>query len=158
MPETVTEIHQTEIHQTETHELAAARGRLALRQASLLSALVAGTPAPEGFDRARLRVQARALAAKRADVIAKIAPELPRIMGAEYRKQFLAYAAEHPLTGGYRQDALAFARQLLDAGIPADSGARRELRRWWRQRSGPGSHRSRELLRRARTAMGRGLR
>lgn len=143
---------------TETRELAAARERLALRQASLLSALVAGTPAPDGFDRARLRVQARALAAKRADVIAKIAPELPRIMGAQFRTEYLAYAAEHPLTGGYRQDALAFARQLLDAGIPADSGARRELRRWWRQRSGPGSHRSQELLRRARTALGRGRR
>jgi hypothetical protein len=141
---------------TETHELAAARERLAQRQASLLSALVAGTPAPAGFDRARLRVQARALAAKRADVIARIAPELPRIMGAEYRREFLAYAAMHPLTGGYRQDALAFARQLLDAGKPADSHARRELRHWWRQRSGPGSHRSRELLRRARTALGRG--
>jgi uncharacterized protein len=143
---------------TETHELAAARERLALRQASLLSALVAGAPAPEGFDRARLRVQARALAAKRADVIAKIAPELPRIMDAEYRGEFLAYAAEHPLTGGYRQDALAFARHLLDAGKPAHSGARRELRRWWRQRSGPSSHRSRQLPRRVRTALGRGRR
>jgi uncharacterized protein (UPF0276 family) len=100
----------------------------------------------------------RELGAKRADVIAKIAPELPRIMGAEYRREFRAYAAEHPLTGGYRQDALAFARQLLDAGKPADTGARRELRRWWRQRSGPGSHRSRGLLRRARTALGRGQR
>lgn len=148
MPETLTEIH----------ELAAARERLALRQASLLSALVAGTPAPKGFDGARLRVQARALAAKRADVIAKIAPELPRSIGAEYRREFLAYASEHPLTGGYRQDALAFARQLLDADKPTDTGARRELRRWWRQRSGPCSHRSRELLRRARTALGRGQR
>jgi hypothetical protein len=138
---------------TETHELAAARERLALRQASLLSALVAGTPAPEGFDPVRLRVQARVLAAKRADVIAKIAPELPRIIGAEYREEFLAYAAEHPLTGGYRQDALAFARQLLDAGKPAGSSARRELRRWWRRRSGPGP-----LLRRARTSLGGGRR
>ena len=39
-----------------------ARERLGLAQAALLSALVAGTPAPEGFDRARLKVQARALA------------------------------------------------------------------------------------------------
>ena len=141
---------------SETHELAAARERLALRQASLLSSLVAGTPAPEGFDRARLGVQARALAAKRADVIAKIAPELPRIMGAEYRREFRTYAADHPLTGGYRQDALAFARHLLDAGKPIHSGARRELRRWWRARSGPGPHRSWALLRRARTSLGRG--
>lgn len=143
---------------TGADELAAARERLALRQAALLSALVAGAPAPEGFDRARLRVQARELAAKRADVIAKIAPELPRILGADYRTEFLAHAAGHPLTGGHRQDALAFARQLLDDGKPADSSARRELRRWWRQRSGPDSHRSRELLRRARAALGRGQR
>jgi hypothetical protein len=134
---------------TETHELAAARGRLALRQASLLSALVAGGPAPGRFDRTRLQVQARALAAKRADVIANVAPELPRIMGAEYRREFLAYAATHPLTGGYQQDALAFARHLLDTGRPTRSGARRELRRWWRQRSGPGW---------ARASLGRGRR
>lgn len=142
----------------EEEELTAARERLALRQTALLSALVAGTPAPEGFDRARLRVQARALAAKRADVIAKIAPELPRILGGAYRKEFLAYAAEHPLTGGYRQDALAFARLLLDTGKPADAAARRELRRWWRDRRAPAPHRSRELLRQARGVLGRGWR
>jgi uncharacterized protein (UPF0276 family) len=51
-----------------------ARQRLALAQTALLSALVAGTPAPEGFDRVRLGVQARALASKRADVVAKVAP------------------------------------------------------------------------------------
>ncbi|GAA0947126.1 hypothetical protein [Pseudonocardia zijingensis] len=135
---------------TETPALTAARERLARRQASLLSALVAGAPAPEGFDRARLRVQARALAAKRADVIAKIAPDLPRILGSRFREHYLVYAAAHPLTGGYRQDALAFARHLLDAGAPAD---RRELRRWWRRRSG---HRPPALFRRARTAGGGG--
>lgn len=145
MPETV----------RETRELAAARERLALRQASLLSALVAGAPAPEGFDRARLRVQARALAAKRADVVAKIAPELPRILGSRFREEYLAYAAGHPLSGGYRQDALAFARHLLDAGQPAGPVERRELRRWWRQRSG---HRPPALFRRARTALGGGWR
>src|SRR5690606_562173 len=57
----------------------AARQRLALAQTALLSALVAGTPAPEGFDRVRVGVQARALAAKRADVVAKVAPELPAL-------------------------------------------------------------------------------
>lgn len=62
-----------------------ARQRLGLAQAALLSALVAGTPVPEGFDRVRLGVQARALAAKRADVVAKVAPELPEILGSSYR-------------------------------------------------------------------------
>lgn len=114
-----------------------ARERLALRQTALLSALVAGTPAPEGFDGARLRVQARALAAKRADVVAKVAPELPGILGADYRDAFLAYAHAHPMTGGYRRDALDFAEELLAAGRPRPARVRRELRQWWRERSGP---------------------
>ncbi|MFF7101829.1 DUF692 family multinuclear iron-containing protein [Streptomyces nigra] len=113
------------------------RERLALEQTALLSALVAGTPAPEGFDRVRLGVQARALAAKRADVVAKVAPELPVMLGEGYRPAFLAYAQRHPMTGGYRRDALEFAGGLLAEGRPADAGARAELREWWQERSGP---------------------
>ncbi|MEU8652376.1 DUF692 domain-containing protein [Streptomyces sp. NPDC048737] len=115
----------------------ATRQRLGLAQASLLSALVAGTPVPEGFDRVRLGVQARALAAKRADVVAKLAPELPLILGAGYRSAFIAHAQRHPMRGGYRQDALDFAERLLLGGRPAEGRARRELRRWWLDRSGP---------------------
>ncbi|QES44436.1 endonuclease [Streptomyces venezuelae] len=115
----------------------AARQRTAVAQAALLSALVAGTPAPEGFDHARLKVQSRALAAKRADVVAKVAPELPEILGAAYRDEFLAYARTRPMTGGYRHDALAFAEHLMLAGRPEDADARRELRDWWLERSGP---------------------
>ncbi len=115
----------------------AARQRLGLAQAALLSALVAGTPVPEGFDRVRVGVQARALAAKRADVVAKVAPELPEILGADYRPAFLGYAQTHPMTGGYRRDALTFAEHLLHAGRPGDTRARRELREWWQDRSGP---------------------
>jgi uncharacterized protein (UPF0276 family) len=115
----------------------AARQRLALAQAALLSALVAGTPVPEGFDRARLGVQARALAGKRADVVAKVAPELPVILGTEYRTAFLTYAQGRPMTGGYRRDALEFAGQLLRDGRPQDAPVRRELREWWLERSGP---------------------
>ncbi|MQY15562.1 hypothetical protein SRB5_57450 [Streptomyces sp. RB5] len=144
--------------ETGTTHTEAARQRLALRQTALLSALVAGTPVPEGFDGARLRVQSRALAAKRADVVAKVAPELPEILGADYRRRFLEYAARRPMTGGYRHDALAFARHLLDAGRPADPGARRELAQWWRERRSPAPHRTRELLRRARGVLGRGAR
>ncbi|WP_369263160.1 DUF692 domain-containing protein [Streptomyces sp. R35] len=114
-----------------------ARQRLALAQAALLSALVAGTPVPEGFDRVRLGVQARALAAKRADVVAKVAAELPEILGAGYRPAFLAYAQGHPMTGGYRRDALDFAGQLLLAGRPEDAETRSRLRDWWLERSGP---------------------
>ncbi|MEU0583307.1 DUF692 domain-containing protein [Streptomyces sp. NPDC006132] len=115
----------------------AARQRLGLAQAALLSALVAGTPVPEGFDRVRVGVQARALAAKRADVVAKVAPELPEILGEDYRPAFLVYAQTHPMTGGYRRDALTFAEHLLHTGRPRDARARRTLRQWWQERSGP---------------------
>ncbi|MFD4546564.1 DUF692 domain-containing protein [Streptomyces sp. NPDC058466] len=115
----------------------APRQRLALAQTALLSALVAGSPVPEGFDRVRLGVQARALAAKRADVVAKVAPELPGILGEGYRPAFLTYAQGHPMTGGYRRDALDFAEQLLLAGQPEDAETRRRLREWWLERSGP---------------------
>ncbi|PTH89543.1 DUF692 domain-containing protein [Streptomyces sp. A244] len=118
-------------------EVDGARQRLALAQAALLSALVAGTPVPEGFDRVRIGVQARALAAKRADVVAKVAPELPVILGDGYRAAFLGYAQTHPMTSGYRRDALTFAEHLLSTGRPGDTGARRELREWWLDRSGP---------------------
>ncbi|AZQ38153.1 DUF692 domain-containing protein [Streptomyces cyaneochromogenes] len=114
-----------------------ARQRLALAQAALLSALVAGTPVPEGFDRVRLGVQARALAGKRADVVAKVAPELPVILGSGYRRAFLAYTHGHPMTDGYRRDALDFAGYLLTEGRLEDARVRAELREWWLERSGP---------------------
>ncbi|MEE1758607.1 DUF692 domain-containing protein [Streptomyces sp. SP18BB07] len=114
-----------------------ARQRLGLAQAALLSALVAGTPVPEGFDRVRLGVQARALAAKRADVVAKVAPELPEILGSSYRPTFIAYAQGHPMTDGYRRDALSFAEHVMLTGRPDDTDVLREVRRWWLERSGP---------------------
>lgn len=115
----------------------ARRDRVAVAQVSLLSALVAGTPAPEGFDHRRLGVQSRALAAKRADVVAKVAPELPEILGAGYRDAFLAYARSRPMSAGYRRDALDFAEQLLIADRPADDAARRRLTHWWQDRAAP---------------------
>jgi uncharacterized protein (UPF0276 family) len=127
-----------------------ARQRLGLAQAALLSALVAGTPVPEGFDRVRVGVQARALAAKRADVVAKVAPELPVILGDGYRTAFLGYAQTRPMTAGYRRDALAFAEHLLSAGRPGDTRARRELREWWLERSGPAPRSGRPVHRLAR--------
>ncbi|QQM40218.1 DUF692 domain-containing protein [Streptomyces liliifuscus] len=113
------------------------RQRLALAQAALLSALVAGTPVPEGFDGTRLSVQARALAGKRADVVAKVAPELPEILAGAYRKTFVAYAHGHPMTGGYRRDALDFAEHLLLGGRLDDPDVRRRVSDWWLERSGP---------------------
>ncbi|MGA4838978.1 DUF692 domain-containing protein [Streptomyces sp. G45] len=137
----------------------AARQRVALAEAALLSALVAGTPAPEGFDRARLAVQGRALTGKRADVVAKVAPELPEILGDGYRRAFFAYATGRPLTGGYRRDALDFAEHLLLAGLPEDADARGRLTHWWLERSGPRPLEGRPVarwLRAARLALRRG--
>jgi len=141
--------------QESTRSTALPRQRLALAQTSLLSALVAGTPAPEGFDRVRLAVQARALAAKRAGVVAKVAPELPEILGDRYRPSFLAYANTRPLRGGYRQDALEFADHLLHGAKPLPPRPRRELRRWWLDRSGPAPRDRSRLSRTLRSLSGR---
>ncbi|MDF9807460.1 DUF692 domain-containing protein [Streptomyces sp. ARC12] len=133
---------------------AGTRDRTAVAQTALLSALVAGTPAPEGFDHRRLRVQGRALAAKRADVVAKVAPELPEILGDGYRAAFLAYAGSRPMSGGYRRDALDFAEHVLIAGGPADPVARRRLTYWWQDRSGARPpRRTTRLVRAARAAL-----
>ncbi|MFJ9175595.1 DUF692 family multinuclear iron-containing protein [Streptomyces sp. NPDC102360] len=129
------------------------RRRLALDQTALLSALVAGTPTPEGFDRTRLAVQSRALAAKRADVVAKVAPELPLILGeSTYRSLFLGYARSHPMTTGYRRDALDFAENLLLTQRIQAPTPRRELTHWWLNRSGPRPLTGRPLARALRTA------
>ncbi|MEU3713019.1 hypothetical protein AB0E61_23365 [Streptomyces catenulae] len=131
----------------------AARARLARAQEELLAALVAGAPVPEGFDPVRLEVQRRALVAKRATVIAKIAPELPEILGAGYRPAFLAYARGRPLTGGHRRDALDFAAHLLAQGRPDDAGARARLTRWWQDRAGPRPPRTGPLARLTRSPL-----
>ncbi|MEV7324083.1 DUF692 domain-containing protein [Streptomyces sp. NPDC093970] len=112
------------------------RQRVGLGQAAMLSSLVAGTPVPEGFDRVRMGVQARALASKRADVVAKVAPELPEILGGAYRPAFLAYAQERPMTGGYRRDALDFAERLLSEGRAGGGTPHRRLEKWWLDRAG----------------------
>ncbi|MFB7953186.1 DUF692 family multinuclear iron-containing protein [Streptomyces sp. NPDC056045] len=130
------------------------RDRLAGAQSALLRALVAGDPAPPGFDAHRLGVQSRALAAKRAGVVAKVAPELPEILGTGYRPAFLAYAGSRPMSAGYRRDALDFAESLLIAGRPADDAARRELTHWWQDRAAPRPpRRTTRLIRAARAAL-----
>ncbi|MFC0599070.1 DUF692 domain-containing protein [Streptomyces palmae] len=131
----------------------AVRARLARAQTSLLSALVAGAPPPEGFDRARLRVQHRALVAKRASVVAKVAPELPEILGDAFGGTFSAYAGARPMTGGYRRDALAFVEYLLAVDPPQDPQVRQRLRTWWLERSGPAPLPTGRMARLARAAL-----
>ena len=133
-------------------DIDAARERLARAQTALLSALVAGAPAPEGFDRKRLGVQSRALTSKRAGVVAKVAPELPEILGDGYRRAFEGYADGRPMTGGYRRDAMAFVEHLLAAGDAGDPATRRRLTLWWQERSGPAPLSSHPLARFARRA------
>lgn len=108
----------------------AARARLAARQTELLTALVAGGPVPPGFDPAQVRAQATGLAAKRRDTAAKVAPDLPRLLGAQYGPLFLAYARSHPQTGGYRADARAFAEWALTGRPEPSEDQRRALERW----------------------------
>ncbi|QXE34158.1 DUF692 domain-containing protein [Streptomyces sp. GMY02] len=142
------------IGEGESPDTGPARERLALREAGLLSALVAGAAAPEGFDAGRLRVQSRALAAKRAGVVAKVAPELPEILGGGFRAAFLAYAADRPMRDGYRRDALDFVEHLLFEGRPEDPVARRRLTLWWEERAGARPpRRATRLVRRARAAL-----
>ncbi|OLZ67392.1 endonuclease [Streptomyces sp. IMTB 2501] len=136
-----------------TRPTVGARERVGVAQAAVLSSLVAGTPVPEGFDRVRMGVQARALATKRADVVAKVAPELPVILGAGYRAAFLAYARERPMGGGYRQDALAFAAHLLRTGRPEDPGSRHDLREWWLDRAGSAPRPRKRMARAARRVL-----
>ena len=93
---------------------------------------------------------------KRADVVAKVAPELPEILGAGYRPAFLAYAHGHPMSDGYRHDALDFAAYLLFGGQPGsvetpETAERlRRLREWWLDRSGPAPRSQRPTARLAR--------
>ncbi|WP_063730908.1 DUF692 domain-containing protein [Streptomyces sp. RTd22] len=133
-------------------DIDAARERLARAQSALLSTLVAGGPVPEGFDRRRLGVQSRALTSKRAGVVAKVAPELPEILGDGYRRAFEGYADGRPMTGGYRRDAMAFVEHLLAAGDIGDAATRRRLTLWWQERSGPAPLASHPLARFARRA------
>lgn len=115
---------------------AAARSRLAQRQAELLSALVAGGPLPPGFDPVQVRIQAGGLTAKRLETVAKVAPELPVLLGDRFGPEFRRYAAGAPMTGGYRADALAFASWLLDGDTEMTHRQRLGLVRWHRDRAG----------------------
>lgn len=131
--------HDEYLIRTGDPELVLARAELARRQGELLTALVAGGPIPAGFDEQRVRVQIHGLAAKRRDTVSRVDPTLELILGHEYGPLFLRYATAHPMAGGYRTDARAFAEWALTAEPTATwrPALERHLRpkgpsqRWW---------------------------
>lgn len=94
------------------------REELARGQAELLRALLADGPPPEGFDPARLAVEADALVAKRRRIAETLRPDLVRALAGRFAERFESYARVHPRrTGiGARQDAAEFERWLRERG------------------------------------------
>jgi hypothetical protein len=92
---------------------------LAERQAAVVAALVAGAPAPPGFDTHRVRATAAALLRKRTGEVAAAWPFLAAALGADWSASFGAWAAGRPPAGALR-DGWDFARSLdgSPAGLP----------------------------------------
>jgi uncharacterized protein (UPF0276 family) len=102
------------------------RARLAAEQSQLVDALVSGSPPAAAFDARRVDAAAAALVGKRAHEVARGHPFLVDALGAQFRPQFAAYVATHPLPagGGACSDATAFSEWL--------AGQDRRPERKWR--------------------------
>jgi hypothetical protein len=105
----------------------AARQRLAAAQGRLVAALITGGDVPDGFDPARLGVQAGSLIAKRRSIVARLRPDAARAAGGDLIAEFAAYARTRTAPPpGYRADADDFAAWLRDRGRmpdrPAEAG------------------------------------
>jgi len=87
---------------------------LAERQAALVAALAGAGDVPAGFDAARVRAAASALAFKRARAVSQAWPGTRAMLGDDYRKRFAEYASIAPIPqhGGPRADGRAFVRYL----------------------------------------------
>ncbi|MEU4524113.1 hypothetical protein AB0F52_36000 [Amycolatopsis sp. NPDC024027] len=94
------------------------RAELARRQAELLQALLAGGPAPAGFDPARLKVEAHVLRRKHGRVLAYQRPELAEALGERYEPLFARFTAERPKKAAERSGAYAdeFVTWLIEGG------------------------------------------
>ncbi|XVS66310.1 hypothetical protein ACQPYE_09710 [Actinosynnema sp. CA-299493] len=107
------------------------RDRLAAAQAELLRALLADGDVPEGFDAERVRIEKRALLAKRRGIVAMLRPEVAAELGDRFRPLFDAYAGGHPKEVGtrFREDAARFAEWATARGelVPP------KKKRWWRR-------------------------
>ncbi|MFI6171109.1 hypothetical protein ACIBCN_30320 [Nocardia sp. NPDC051052] len=99
---------------------------LAERQAALVHALVAGSPAPDGFDTEAVAATAQALLHKRAGEVARRFPLLAHACGADFTEQFVAWAVDKPKTTT-ASDATAFAEYVSVA--LSTSGARKSFPR-----------------------------
>jgi hypothetical protein len=89
------------------------------RQAAVVAALVAGAPAPPGFDPDRVRAAAAALLRKRAGEAAAVWPLLAASAGQGWPAAFGAWAAGRPPAGALR-DGWDFARSGAPLPAPAD--------------------------------------
>lgn len=94
------------------------RERLAARQADLVRALLARGAVPTGFDPDRVRVEARALHAKRRGVAANLRPDLVDALADRFAPLFDVWAGDNPRRAGvsFREDLAAFHRWLVAAG------------------------------------------
>lgn len=105
------------------------RDRLAAQQAELLRALLAGAPAPAGFDPSRIHVQAHALLSKRSRITWYLRPDLADDLGDRFGPLFAEYAAAHPKSTEIRarQDADRFGEWLVAQGHLTPP-----RRKWWK--------------------------
>ncbi|TDB74769.1 hypothetical protein E1264_40660 [Actinomadura sp. KC216] len=85
--------------------------------------MTAGGPMPEGFDAEAVRAAAYGILLKRAGEVARAWPALAASYGPSWRKAFVAWAAERPTQGSFR-DGWDFARAHHG---DLDPGAAREL-------------------------------
>lgn len=118
-----------------TGDADSARARLAVAQAELLRALLAGGAPPAGFDRGRLAVETDVLLNRRRRQVGGCVGDLRDALGDElFRALFDAYAAEMPPTTdtGTHADAERFRAWVGEH--PGGDEPPRPKPRWWRRR------------------------
>jgi hypothetical protein len=93
------------------------------RQRELVAALVAGAPAPDGFDAGRLAAARRALLNKRAGEAARVWPLLASSLGDQWLDRFHWWAADRA-PGGALRDGWGLARELAAHGLLPAPAAR----------------------------------
>ncbi|MEU5696387.1 hypothetical protein [Actinosynnema sp. NPDC020468] len=108
------------------------RAELARAQTELLRALLADGAVPEGFDRDRVAIEARALLNKRRGVVRMVRPDLADTLGDRFRPLFDAYSRANPKHEDtrMRQYAAAFAEWLVTQGELEPP----RKRRWWQRK------------------------